>query len=231
MFRPAVAGESFARRIRRGRSPALLLLLLAGLLAPRIAGAQERRWEVSPEAGYLFGGTLISDRDTQGHRITGGLENAGVYGARAAFLATPSLFLEVQAARTDARFDFRAGGAETLSSFRTNTLIGSAGYRFDVAGSFPYVSLGAGASRLDPELGRRTTRFTAALGAGVEKFLYPAVGFRLDGRVYAARVGGSTLGIPCEVPASADGTIPARPCDRRNWLTNADVTAGLVFAF
>lgn len=207
-------------------------VLAGAVLAARGAAAQDRRWEISPEAGYLFGGTLISDRDTLGGKITGSLENGGVYGVRAAFVAGPHWLVEVQASRTDARFDFRTHSAETLSAFRTDSLTGSAGYRFDpVAGSLPYVSLGAGAARLDPGLGRRETRFTAAVGAGVEKFLYPALGFRLDGRVYATRLGGSSLGIPCEVPASADGTLPARPCSRRNWLANADVTAGLVFAF
>jgi hypothetical protein len=213
------------------RTPILAALLLGAVVPSREAAAQDRRWEVSPEAGYLFGGTLLSERDFLGRKITGTLENAGVYGVRAAFLASPSLILEIQAARTDARFDLKTGVSEDISSFRTDILIGSAGYRFAVAGSFPYVSLGAGAARLDAGLGHRETRFTAAAGAGVEKFLVPSVGFRLDGRLFVTRLGGSSLGIPCSVPESADGSLPARPCRRRDWLANSDVTAGLVFAF
>lgn len=208
-----------------------LPMTLAALLVAAGSEAQEHRWEVSPEGGYLFGGKLISDFDAvNGRKITGALENAGVYGLRAAFVARTNILLDIEAARTDARFVLQDGPTQEVSSFRTDFLIGSAGFRFEVAGSHPYLSIGAGAARFDPSTGRRETRFTAALGTGVEKFLYPSLGFRLDGRLFASRLNGATLGLPCSVPESPDGSA-VRPCSGRSWLWNSDVTAGLVFAF
>jgi hypothetical protein len=213
------------------RPRAFAVLLLAGLLTPAAALSQERKWEISPEGGYLFGGAVISDRDLDGKKIHGNVQNAGAYGARAAFLPTSRVGLELQAVRTDARLELRQRSTLLVVPFRTDYLIASGFYRFEVAESLPYVSLGAGAGRLEPGHGRDVTKFTGALGAGVEKFLFPAFGFRVDGRVYATRTAGSTL-LPCATfDASQDGTLTPRPCTRRNWLVNADVTAGVVIAF
>lgn len=209
----------------------VLVLVLAGLLTPAATLAQERRWEISPEGGYLFGGAVISDRDPDGKKIHGDVRNAGVYGLRAAFLPTHRVGLELQASRTDARLELRQRSTLLVAPFRTDYLIASGFYRIEVADSLPYVSIGAGAGRLEPGHGRDVTKFTGALGAGVEKFLVSSFGFRVDGRVYATRTAGSAI-LPCTTfDASQDGTLTPRPCTRRNWLVNADVTAGIVIAF
>jgi hypothetical protein len=206
-------------------------LFVLALLRPAGVMAQERKWEISPEGGYLYGGAIISDRDPDGKKIHGDARNAGIYGLRATFLPTPRIGLELQAARTDARLELRQRSTLLVVPFRTDYLIASGLYRFEVADSLPYVSLGVGAGRLEPGHGRDVTKFTGAIGAGVEKFLFPAFGFRVDGRVYATRTAGSTL-LPCTTfDASQDGTLTPRPCIRRNWLVNADVTAGVVIAF
>ena len=221
--------------MRRNRARIAFLGGIVSLVLMGTLSAQEHRWEISPEAGYLFGGSVVSDRDEAGKKVTGSLENAGVYGLRAAYLTSPNVEVEIEAARTDARFNLtRASGVEQ-SSFRTDYLIGSGGYRFkvlDAEDSIARVSLGAGAARLETGGVSPTTRFTAAAGAGFVRYLYPRLGFRIDGRVFASRLDGVNLGTSCAIvfPSGPPEEFP-RPCKERSWLINADVTAGLAFGF
>ena len=64
------------------------------------------------------------------------------------------------------------------------------------------------------------SRFTASAGIGVKTFLAPHFGLRFDGRYYG------TL-----LRDSRDDHCDRR-CDNRNdWLSNGDITGGLVFSF
>jgi hypothetical protein len=207
-------------------------IVILGLSAP--VSAQEHRWEISPEAGYLFGGSIVSDHDASGRKVTGGLENAGVYGLRMAYVASSDAEIELQASRTDARFSLTQSSGVEQSAFRTDYLIGSGVYRFrvgDAENSIARVSLGAGAARLETGNAPRSTRFTGAIGAGFVRYLYPRLGFRLDGRVFASRLAGLNLGSSCRIFVSGPPEDDSRPCDQRSWLINADVTAGLTFGF
>jgi hypothetical protein len=208
---------------------------VAGLLVAGIAIAQEHRWEISPEGGYLFGGSIISDHDADGKKITGGLEDAGVYGLRAAFVANPNLEFEVEAVRCNTHFSLERATSLNVSPFRVDYLIGSGAYRFkigDSAASLGYLSLGAGAGRFEPSHGVTVTRFTGALGAGFKRFLFPGLGFRLDGRLYASPIEGANLGEGCTVAnPNSPAPSPSRPCNQQSWLVNVDVTAGIVIGF
>ena len=99
-------------------------------------------------------------------------------------------------------------------------------FNFGHRRAVPYFTIGAGAARLDPHVAgtnaKTETRFTATFGAGVKAFFTPNVGMRFEGRYY-----GTSL------PDSDRGSCDRRfdRCDNRNWLSNGDVTGGLIFAF
>ena len=93
----------------------------------------------------------------------------------------------------------------------------------------PYVTLGAGAARLDPKVTGTTAsaenKFTASLGVGVKTMFNPHFGLRFDGRYYATRLNNN------------NDDRNNRRCDSfsdrcdNDWLTNGDVNGGFVFAF
>jgi opacity protein-like surface antigen len=99
-------------------------------------------------------------------------------------------------------------------------------FNFGHQRAVPYISVGAGAARLTPHVpdtpANRETRFTTTVGAGVKVFFNRNVGMRFEGRYY-----GTSL--PDSDRRSCDRHFDR--CDNRGWLSNGDVTGGLIFAF
>ena len=73
---------------------------------------------------------------------------------------------------------------------------------------------------------RSDTRFTGSLGIGVKAFVNPHFGFRFDGRGYATSLGNRDRNdrFGCN-----DNFFDN--CDEKEWLTNGEISAGLLFAF
>ena len=68
------------------------------------------------------------------------------------------------------------------------------------------------------------------LGAGVKVFFNPHFGLRFDGRYYATWIRDDNNSRDRGDSCNRDSSF--RDCsNRRDWLTNGDVTGGLVFAF
>jgi opacity protein-like surface antigen len=223
----------------------ILLLASTALLLPALSQAQLRQGtvEISPFAGYLFGGEFsrgsnaLFDFDVDA-------DDEATWGGRIGFNLTSNFQLEVQASRTDTAFvseeggDLFGGSDQRFADLRIDYLLGYGTFSFGRRRVVPYVTIGAGVARLDP--GPREdivcvqpcrnpdaeTRFTASLGVGLKTFVTPHFGFRFDARGYSTSLdendddddfGCDDLFDDCN--------------ERRDWLTNGEITGGLIFAF
>ena len=212
----------------------VLLVSVAAVLAASSLFAQVRQntVEISPYAGYLFGGKFARGSNALfTSRVD--VDDHATYGARLGFNITSGFELEIQASRTETAFVTPNGGQifgpgrQRLGDLDIDYLLGYMTFNFGHRRAVPYVTLGAGVARLDPNVpgiaSDRETRFTGSIGAGVKTFFTPNFGLRFDGRYYATSLDTSrNHDHDCSFFDS---------CDNRDWLTNGEVTGGLVFAF
>jgi hypothetical protein len=213
-----------------------LFCLAITLFSVSAALAQEHRnsVEINPFGGYLFGGKFArgtnalfaSDVDVDDH-VT--------YGGRLGFHVTRSFELELQYSHTETAFVTHDGGSlfgpgsQRLGDLDIDYYLGYMTFNFGHSPRIvPYVSLGAGAARLDPHVpfssANKENKFTASLAVGVRTMFNPYFGLRFDGRYYATRLRSSDDG-------RCDSFRDSCDTRRRDWLTNGDVNGGLVFAF
>lgn len=223
----------------RFRVPLVLVASLL-LLAP-ICSAQVRSGtvEINPFAGYFFGGRFpqgslaIFDNKVE-------VDNHATYGGRIGWNVTSKVELEAQFSRTETAFvtpgsrEVFGSSGQRLGDLRIDYLLGYGTFNFGHGRAVPYVTLGMGAARLDADICRgvvtipenpcvnpdRDTRFTASAGVGIKAFLAPHFGLRFDGRYYG------TL-----LRNSRDDRCDRFCNNRTDWLSNGDVTGGLIFAF
>ncbi len=214
------------------------VLFLFSLLAAPVCFAQVRSGtvEISPFAGYLFGGRFPAGSN--------GLFTSAVdvddhvtYGGRIGWNITSLFEAEAQFSRTETHFvspgrDELFGPSGTrLGDLTIDYTLGYVTFNFGHRRFVPYVTLGMGAARLDADVCKARSapcsnpgedwRYTASAGAGIKTFVTPHFGFRFDGRYY-----GTLL--------NSDRCDSDRHCDHRNrsdWLSNGDLTGGLVLAF
>ncbi len=210
----------------------LAFVVLLAIFASAAASAQVRQGtvEISPFAGYLFGGefdrgtTSLFDFDVDA-------DDDATYGIRVGYNLTENFQIEFQASRTDTEFvtedDELFGPSEhTLGDLTIDYYMGYATFNFGHGRAVPYVTLGAGVARLDPDVpnthANSDTRFTSSLGAGVKIFVNRHFGFRFDGRGYATFLENDD-----------DDCDRFHDCrnDGSDWLTNGEISAGLLFAF
>ena len=205
-----------------------LLLASAG-----IAQVRSGTVEISPFAGYLFGGKFArgttdlfnSDVDVDDH---------ATYGIRLGYNVTSKFEVELQASRTQTGFVtkdtsglFGNSTSQRLGDLDIDYYLANMVFNFGHGRAVPYVTIGGGAARLSPSVpdtvASREYRGTATLGAGVKVFLTPNVGLRFDGRYYGTWIRNDRN----------DGCdrFFDNCSDRHDWLSNGDVTGGLVLAF
>ncbi len=216
----------------------IALLALAAFWVASLAAAQIRTGtvEISPFAGYLFGGKF--ERGTTPlFDTTVDVDDHATYGVRLGYNINSKFEVELQGSRTETAFvthDHDGGGlfgdssTQKLGDLDIDYYLASLVFNFGHRRVVPYVSLGAGAARLSPRVpdtpASREYRATATLGAGVKVFINPHFGLRFDGRYYGTSIGNNDRRDHCD--RSSD-----RCDDNRDWLSNGDLTGGLVFAF
>ena len=216
--------------------------VLFSLVCAPVCFAQVRSGtvEISPFAGYLFGGRFqrgtlaIFDSKVD-------VDNHATYGARLGWNLTSKVEIEVQASRTETAFVTPGSrvlfgtSEERLGDLRIDYLLGYGTFNFGHGRAVPYVTLGMGAARFDADVCRdvvtipenpcvnpdRDTRFTASVGVGLKTFVTPHFGLRFDGRYYGTSLRNSRD--RCDTFRCSD--------NRTDWLSNGDVTGGLLFAF
>ena len=211
------------------------LLAVALLLAASAGSAQVRRGtiEISPFAGYLFGGKFAqgttdlftSDVDEDDH---------ATYGVRLGYNITSKFEMELQASRTRTAFVTRNNGglfdnstSQKLGDLDIDYYLANMTFNFGHRRAVPYITLGGGVARLSPSVpglnASREYRGTGTLGGGVKVFFNPNLGLRFEGRYYATWIRNHN-------DDRCDRSF--HDCsDRRDWLSNGDVTGGLVLAF
>ena len=218
------------------------LFLVSLLLAPAVfAQVRSGTVEISPFAGYLFGGRFqrgtlaIFDSSVD-------VDDHATYGARLGWNLTSKWEVEAQVSRTETAFAtpgsrelFGTSGGR-LGDLTIDYLLGYGTFNFGHGRAVPYVTVGMGAARFDADICRgrvtipespcvnpdRDTRFTASAGAGVKIFATPHFGFRLDGRYYGTLLR-RARGSACDHSRCDD--------NRSDWLSNGDVSGGLLVAF
>ena len=190
--------------------------------------------EISPFAGYLFGGDFARGTTTLFDTRVDVADHFD-FGGRIGYYVTSKFGIEAQYTRSDTHFETHNrhddglfggdGGRQNLGGLDIDYFLGSFVFNFGHRRMVPYVSVGAGAARLTPHVdvaATRETRFTTTLAGGLKVFFHRNVGMRFEGRYY-----GTSL------PDSDRRTCDHRfdSCDNRAWLSNGDVTGGLIFAF
>lgn len=214
-----------------------LALLAAGASAAATAQVREGTVEISPFAGYLFGGEFARGSSPLfGFEVQA--DDDATFGVRLGYNLTDNFEMEFQASRTETEFvteddelfdpDEQSFGDLTIDYF-----MGYGTFNFGRRRAVPYITVGAGVARLDPNVpgtnARKDTRFTASLGIGVKAFVNPHFGFRFDGRGYATSLGDRND--DDDFFCDDDGFFDDCDSDRTEWLTNGEISAGLVFAF
>jgi hypothetical protein len=216
------------------------------------AGGQDlKRFEISALGGYLYGGTVIDNRLPDLTSPSGELiqnrghvqfDNAPTYGIRVDYRLSRWLLLEAQASTASNSLvsshpPFSPPNG-TAHGFRTSYYLGGLELEWPGRRIRPFAVIGVGAAhfdpREDPEDQIDETRFTGSLGLGMKAFLNDHWGLRVDARGYATRVkGNGGFGFYCYTSqeASPGGNITIVPCERRSWLTNGELSGGIVFAF
>ncbi len=212
-------------------------LLAASASAAATAQVREGTVEISPFAGYLFGGEFargsssLFDFEVQA-------DDDATFGIRLGYNLTDNFEMEFQASRTETEFvtednELFDPNEQAFGDLTIDYFMGYGTFNFGRRRAVPYITLGAGVARLDPNVpgtnARKDTRFTASLGIGVKAFVNPHFGFRFDGRGYATSLGDRND--DNDFFCDDDGFFDDCDSDRTEWLTNGEISAGLVFAF
>jgi len=183
----------------------LLLLLLPS------AARAGREFEVTPSAGFRFGGTL--SESTTGDVLTVG-ESAG-FGLTLGLRESPRTLYELvyRFQRTDLIGEEGTGEAPPRTDMDIHCLqIGSA-YEFDQARIRPFISAGLGLTTLVPGGAGEdsSTNFSLSLGGGVKIPFTERTGLRLEGRGYLTLLESGTEifcissgGVSCAVGVQGD---------------------------
>jgi hypothetical protein len=198
---------------------------------PTLTPLHEYRFEIAPFAGYQFGGSFDTD---QLESVPAGQLELGDdlgWGVILSFLAQMGTAVELTYLRQDANvsFDPDAGGTRDLGGFATNYIHLGARQEFDTRSALrPFVDASLGLTIFDPKADDvdSDTKFSFAFGAGA-KYMFGAtqrVGVRFDGRMWITPVSSGSYGVWCDFYGcfAAEGTA---------WVTQGQVSGGLVFAF
>ena len=214
-----------------------IALLAAAISGAATAQVREGTFEISPFAGYLFGGEFASGSTSLfGFEVEA--DDDATFGLRLGYNLTDSFEMEFQASRTETEFvtdddEIFDPDEESFGDLTIDYFMGYGTFNFGRRRAVPYITVGAGVARLDPDVpftnARKDTRFTASIGIGVKAFVNPHFGFRFDGRGYATSLGDrddDDDDFFCD-----DDFFDDCDSDRTDWLTNGEISAGLVFAF
>lgn len=185
--------------------------------------------EISPFYGWFFGGSFPNGSNALFSEKVD-LDDTDTFGVRIGYNMTQMSEFELQWSHVDTHFISHDSGeifgpdGSRLGDLKVDYFLGYYTMNFGHSRFVPYVSIGGGAARLDPSVpdqsASSSTRFTGSLGGGMKLFITPNFGLRFDGRFYSTYLNDS-----CDHHNDHDH------CDNSHYLTNGDVTGGLVFAF
>jgi hypothetical protein len=167
------------------RAIAVPLLVLVAAAAP--AAAQPTRFEISPYAGYRWGGELdasdnaLFDRDVE-------VDDSETYGVRLNFALNQNFEIELLASHQPTQFtiggDQLFGDERPLLGVDLETLHAGVLFQFGYGQLKPYGVMSLGMTRFDPEAGSSDDRWSGSFGGGVKLMVNRSLGFRFEGRWY-----------------------------------------------
>jgi opacity protein-like surface antigen len=207
-------------------------LAAAPVAAQLVEVSDQKRFEITPYAGYQWGGSF----ETQG----GGSFPAGslhlqpsfAWGAILSFLAYGNSAVELTYLRQDTDIEFDpagSGGTTNLGGFAMNYIQIGGRQQFGRhdAPLKPFASASLGINILDPaaEGIESATRFSWSFGGGAQyMFASGRAGLRTDLKFWATPVPSGTYGTWCDFYGCfvTEGTA---------WVTQGQVSGGLVLAF
>jgi hypothetical protein len=210
----------------RRQLPALSLLALAALLfAAAPALAQGAHVEISPFAGYRWGGELeasdnaLFDRDVD-------VDESGVAGVRVEVAISDNFGVELMASRQPTQFT--SGGEDLFGEDRSladvdiDTLQIGLVFQGGSGQVRPYGVIALGGTRLNPDVPGVSTeeRLSGSAGGGVKLFVNRNFGFRFEARGYWTDTEDDEDDFDDRWDWQADGD-----------LYQGEATAGVIFAF
>jgi len=208
-----------------------LALCLAAPVEAQLTEVRDKRFEITPFAGYQWGGSI--DTHAGGSLPAGDLrlKDSFAWGAVVSFLAAMGSAIELTYLRqdTDIEFDPAAGGTKTnLGGFAVNYLQFGGRQEFGHSVQFrPFIDGSLGIGILDPgaeQLGS-STRFSWSIGGGA-RYLFASerAGIRADIKLWSTPVPSGEIGVWCGFYScvAAEGT---------DWITQGQLSGGLTFLF
>jgi opacity protein-like surface antigen len=208
---------------------------LALWLAPAPLHAQfvdeEKRFEVTPFAGYQWGGSF----DTQGSgSLPAGklqLKDSFAWGAVLSFLAYGNSAVELTYLRQDTDIEFDpdgSAGSTNLGGFAVNYVQLGVRQHLGRGGPVtPFVTVSLGVGIMDPKQDglESATKFSWSLGGGAQyMFASGRAGIRSDIKLWETPVSSGTYSTWCDFYGcfTSEGTA---------WVTQGQVSGALVLAF
>ena len=215
----------------RTRLAGALAALLLGAAAEVRAQGNAGLVELTPTAGYWFGDTL-SEGTTGIFDFDVTIDDAPAYGLRLGYRFAPNWALE--GTFTQARADLVTGEDELFGGQQKVGEIDLTTAEIGVEGSFngsrfvPFLAVGIGAMRLDPDLSGSSadTRFVGNFGGGFKLFFSPQVALRFDARFHSVLIGDND-DRNCDDWDDWDEW----DCKYNDWLTFGELALGLSFVF
>ena len=163
---------------------ALIVLMLSASLVPAIASAADgkARFQLTPFAGYRFGGTF-EDRETEQEYD---LDNNPSYGLILNFPSVANTEWEVYYSKQSTELDVAGfvAGENTLDTDVEYLQVGGT-YLFDATGkAVPYIVATVGGTKISPDSPetKSDTFLSFGIGGGWKYFPASRIGLRLDGR-------------------------------------------------
>jgi hypothetical protein len=206
------------------------LWLAAAPVEAQLVEVSEKRFEVTPVAGWQWGGSFTTN--TGGALGSGELQlkDSFAWGAILSFLAQRGSAVELIYHRqdTDIEFNPAGGGSNTdLGEFSMNYIQLGGRQEFGPGAVRPFISGSLGIGILDPKDGDldSSTRFSWSLGGGAKYTLASGrVGIRSDIKFWSTPVPSGEIGVWC-------GFYGCVASEGTDWITQGQVTGGLVFLF
>lgn len=209
----------------RSRSILMLLSLLALLVGPAraadgIMGESNSRIEITPFAGWRFGGRFQTD---VGDMI---FKAEPAIGASLGYRTSPDMMLELTYSRQSTSLEMERAAFQTDNWLMDMTVhYAAVGFTYEngLSRVRPFITGGLGLVVYSPdsESLQPERRFAFSLGAGARCFLTPRVGLKFQGRGWFASAGQLGQRIFCE-------TTEFCPVDEQgNIVSQGEATAGL----
>jgi hypothetical protein len=209
----------------------LALCLTAAPVEAQLQEVSEKRFEITPFAGYAWGGSFQTS--ASGALGAGNIRIADSFswGGIISFLAAMGSAVELLYSRqdTDVEFNSVSGATTTLAGgFAMNYLQVGGRQEFGHSEKLrPFVTGSLGIGILDPKapsLGS-STRFSWSIGGGAKyMFASQRAGIRTDIKLWVTPVPSGDYGVWC-------GFYSCVATQGTAWVTQGQWTGGLVFAF